>query len=483
LLTITVYSLLSAAAFAGPLAQASTILIADETSFDGINHPSISGDGRWIAFECETLSVCLYDRQSGIAEVIIGDAQESGSRASTPSISTDGRYIVYQGGGTGGETQVRVYDREAGTSEVASLPAPGAIGDDNLDASEDPGISADGRYVVFATGSDDFVPGDINGSVDVFLRDRVAGTTELVSVSSEEVQGDGHSGTFGGPTVSADGRYVAFQSDAENLVANDLNGYGDVFVRDRTSGTTTRVSVSSGGLEADDTSDWSIISDDGSSVVFATSADTLTGIFLPPPYIDHLYVHDLAGATTRRITNTPSGAEPDSDSTLNDPPSVSADGRHVAFDSRATDIVPGAPGALTKVFTVDRQTGTSSHISLDVDGQPFADDAEGPTISDDGRFVAFTVGNALYLRDRGDFMSPAMTCGDPIPDTSQTGSDTKVTTASDALFLLQAAVGLQTCELCVCDVNDSGNVTASDALAALGFAVGQAIELSCPACS
>src|SRR5262249_45043093 len=106
--------------------------------------------------------------------------------------------------------------------------------------------SADGRYVAFESFAGNLVPGDTNGKADVFVRDRLTGSIERVSVSSSGVQGNGASGL---PSISADGRYVVFESDADNLVPGDTNAATDVFVRDRVLGTTTRVSVSSSGAQ------------------------------------------------------------------------------------------------------------------------------------------------------------------------------------------------------------------------------------------
>src|SRR3954451_13493427 len=181
----------------------------------------------------------------------------------------------------------------AGTTERASVSSSGAQGDGE---SALPSISAHGRYVAFVSAASNLVPNDTNGSncpgrfevcgFDVFVRDLKAGTTERVSVSSAGAQGDGDSGAgnFGtaGPAISADGRYVAFASVATDLVPGDTNGRSDVFVRDRQTGTTERVSVSSSGQQAnfgggsgDIESSAPAISADGRYVAFASIATNL----------------------------------------------------------------------------------------------------------------------------------------------------------------------------------------------------------------
>src|SRR6059058_659740 len=162
---------------------------------------------------------------------------------------------------------------------AAALPAPGftelvsvsSAGVQGNQDSELPAVSGDGRFVAFVSLADNLVPGDTNGAVDVFVRDRLTGTTERVSVSSTGVQGNAGSGLLngmGGPSISADGRYVAFDSQASNFVKGDTNNAIDVFVRDRTTGTTERVSVSSVGMQGNGDSTHPSISADGSRVAF-----------------------------------------------------------------------------------------------------------------------------------------------------------------------------------------------------------------------
>src|SRR5262249_13825695 len=135
-----------------------------------------------------------------------------------------------------------------------------------------PAISSDGRYVAFQSDASNLVAGDTNGVTDVFVRDRLTGTTERMSVDSAGVQGNGVSSV---PSISADGRYVAFLSDASNLVAGDTNGVTDVFVHDRTTGATERVSVATGGTQADRGSGYAAISPDGRFVAIGSVATNL----------------------------------------------------------------------------------------------------------------------------------------------------------------------------------------------------------------
>jgi Tol biopolymer transport system component len=177
-----------------------------------------------------------------------------------------------------------------------SVSSTGAQGNRDSGGFAD-GISADGRYVAFQSFANNLVAGDTNGAEDVFVRDRVTGTTMRVNVSSEGKQTHAFSSDLY-PTISADGRYVAFSSDANDLVAGDKNGTTDGFVRDRVTGKTTRVSVSSEGKQGNDYSYISAISADGRYVAFSSNAnDLVTG---DTNGIDDVFVRDrVTGKTTR----------------------------------------------------------------------------------------------------------------------------------------------------------------------------------------
>jgi Tol biopolymer transport system component len=186
-------------------------------------------------------------------------------------------------------------------------------------------ISADGRFVAFVSDADNLVPGDTNGVVDVFVHDRQTGRTERVSVSSRDVQGDSDSGA-GGLSISADGRFVAFASAATNLVPGDTNGEDDIFVRDRKLGRTERISIGPHGRQAD------------------------------------------------FVSRTPS---------------ISANGRFVAFESFADDLVPGDTNQVLDIFVRDRRAGRTDLVSLSSRNRLGDDASVSPVISADGRFVAF----------------------------------------------------------------------------------------------
>ncbi len=346
-----------------------------------------------------TVIVGLFLISTGMAQqgtTVRVSVSSSGAQASpgiaddfTPSISADGRYVVFTNvadnlapGDANGKTDVFVRDRMLGTTELVSVSSTGEIGNSWSGGSS---ISSDGRYVAFNSSSDNLVIGDTNGAVDVFVRDRLLGTTELVSVSSTGEQADADS-SLGGLTISADGRYVVFDSRATNLVAGDTNGHNDVFVRDRQSGTTERISVSSTGDPGNfNTVGGVSISADGRYVAFASASTNLVESDTNGA-ID-VFVRDRKLGTTELVSVSSTGAQGHG---LSFPPVISADGRFVAFRSSASNLVDGDTNNGTDIFIRDRQLGTTELVSASSSGQIGNGQSQDFSMSPDGRFVAFS---------------------------------------------------------------------------------------------
>lgn len=269
----------------------------------------ISANGRYVVFESDSstlvpgdtnggMDIFVRDLQSGTTERVSVSSAEAQADSSSfnPSISGDGRYVIFHSGArnlvsgdTNGEDDVFVRDRLNGTTERVSVSSSGAQsnGGSGTAAYLQSQISADGRYVVFSSSATNLVPNDTNGRRDAFIRDRQLGLTEIVNVSSTEVQGNADAG---GATVSSDGRFVAFSSAASNLVSSDLNGLSDSFVRDREAGTTVRVSVSSQGAQGNGASSASIITADGTGVLFNSTATNLVDVVVGGREV---YFHEL----------------------------------------------------------------------------------------------------------------------------------------------------------------------------------------------
>ena len=275
---------------------------------------------------------------------------------------------------------------QAATSPVirVSVATDGRQGNGN---SGSPATSADGSMIVFASEANNLVPGDSNATWDVFVRDVKAGTTRRVSVGAGGVQGNDHSGVFGPPVIDGDGRLVAFESGATNLVSEDTNAATDIFVRDLSSNTTRRISVSSQGGQADNFSDEPAISANGRYVAFESAASNLvTG---DTNGVTDVFVRDLRAGTTRRVSVSGKGLQGNG---YSDMPTISADGRYVAFESKASDLVSGDTNGKTDVFVRDLVAGTTRRVSVSTSRQQANNDSSvfaTPSISADGRYVAF----------------------------------------------------------------------------------------------
>lgn len=276
---------------------------------------------------------------------------------------------------------------EAATTIRASVSSAGTQGNG---MSSFPVLSADGRYVAFDSSASNLVPHDTNGKVDVFVRDLHTGVTRRVSVANDGAQGNGDSDQAGaGPAISADGRYVAFQSLSTSLVRQHATA-GQVYVRDLKLGTTRMVSVSNQGVPGENYSDYPSISADGRYVAFASQSLNLVpgGSFA----ITSIFVRDLQANTTRRVSVSSQGV-PGND--VSDTPYISANGRYVTFMSAATNLVPRDTNALPDIFVRDLQANTTRRANLSTSGAQANDGGTGlgsntPSISGTGRYIAFT---------------------------------------------------------------------------------------------
>jgi WD40-like Beta Propeller Repeat len=247
--------------------------------------------------------------------------------------------------------------------------------------SQNPSISADGRFVAFENGADNLVPGDTNGASDVFVHDRLTNLTTMVSVNSAGIPGDWSSIR---PVISADGRFVAFQSFASNFVPGDTSHGNHVYVHDRQTGETTRVSVNSSGVKGGTDSFWPSISADGRFVAFGSWANNL--VPGDTNKRDDVFVHDRQTGETTRVSVDSAGVQGNEFSYH---PSISADGRFVAFESKATNLVLGDGNRKIDVFLHDRQMGITTRVSITSSGSQGNSASFRPSISADGGFIAF----------------------------------------------------------------------------------------------
>jgi len=357
--------------------------------------PAISADGNIVAY-ASAASDLVTDDSNSLTDVFVSDrahkettrvsrglsgAQANGSSAvdSAPAISADGQAVAFSSAANNlvaddnnGVGDVFVFDRARQETSRVNLGAGGveAAGRDSFD----PALSADGRFVAFASDASNLVADDTNNATDVFVHDRQAGTTTRVSVGADGAQATG--GESYAPAISADGSVVAFISKAANIAPGATDGIDNVFVRDLKAGTTTLVGAT-GGPEGSTTAARVALSANGRFVAYASETD--------------VFVFDRSGGGTEqrraeRISLGPGGAPGDRASAA---PALSADGRFVAFQSDATNLVPADSNQRTDVFVRDRRFGTTTRVSLGSLSVQGDQPSTAPRISGDGRFVAF----------------------------------------------------------------------------------------------
>lgn len=369
--------------------------------------PAMSGDGRFIVFQSRANSLVSGDtnasddifvhdrdtRQTTRASVK-SNGEEVSEESFWPTISADGNVVAFHSdagdlvpGDTNEWVDTFVHDRITGQTTRVSVNSNGGEGNRDSYGSTPPALSADGRFVAFVSEATNLVAGDTNGTWDIFVRDRQTGQTTRVSVDSSGIEAEASTGSFW-PTISRDGRYVAFTSWAENLVAGDTNDTPDVFVHDRETNKTTRVSLTPTGAQRAEISLAPFISGDGRYVTYYTS------VFAPG-----VYVYDQQTGITTKVPDPTAAFSISGHSTL------SGDGRYVAFE----DTVLGQSPRHTDTFVYDQQTGQTNRVSSGLNGQPNDGDDSGlvrfsPRISDDGRFIAFdSTATNLVPRDTNGF--------------------------------------------------------------------------------
>jgi Ca2+-binding RTX toxin-like protein len=362
--------------------------------------PSISGDGRFVAFGSNAPNLVPGDNNN-TQDIFVRDlltntitrvsVDSAGNQAigdsGGPSISANGRFIAFGSnapnlvpGDTNNNEDIFVRDWLTNITTRVSVDSAGnqAIGGNSFF----PSISANGRFIAFGSNAANLVPGDTNNTSDIFVRDLLTNTTTRVSVDSA---GNQAIGNFGELSISGDGRFVVFTSNAPNLVLGDNNNTLDIFVRDLLTNTTTRLSVDSAGNQAiGDSLDLSI-SADGRFVAFSSDAANLV-----PGDTNNtwdIFVRDLFTNTTTRVSVDSAGNQGNYSSWFD--LSISANGQFVAFTSNATNLVPGDNNNLSDIFVRDLSTNTTTRVSVDSAGNQGNNASGEPSISGDGRFVAF----------------------------------------------------------------------------------------------
>jgi Tol biopolymer transport system component len=368
---------------------------------DSSHTPSVSANGCLVVFSSfadnlvigdtnHAEDIFLYNCKTGMVRrlsAFIGRFIIQGNNGSRePSISADGRYVAFSSyasnlvrGDTNDTADILVYELRTGTIRRVSVDSTGVQGNGR---SMRPSISANGDYVAFESEASNLVAGDTNGEQDIFVHDRTTGETTRVSVNSSGIQGNDSSGF---PSISAQGHSVAFYSTASNLVPGDTNGVMDVFVHDHMSGVTIRASVDSTGNQGNNVSVIASISGDARYVAFESAATNLVADDANGASTD-IFVYDRKLKTTTLVSVDSSGAQGNSVSFF---PSISSNGNYVAFWSASTNLVDGDTNGKFDVFVHDRTTGETTRVSVDSNGKQGDDDSYYPAIASDGSHVTF----------------------------------------------------------------------------------------------
>ena len=394
-------------------------------STSGVAHsgltPSVSADGRFVAFHSysrtlvddntvRSAAVFVHDRDTGITEqVSVSTAGvKSNGFSGRAVISADGRFVMFSSSANNLEDTPTdyarlgtfVHDRDTGITERLRVSTLGTSGPNSFSGLGT--MSANSRFVAFRSGLTNLVPGDTNNAVDVFVHDRDNETTERVSVSSAGVQANQDFTTPEAdeyPSLSADGRFVVFSSDASNLVEGDTNDARDIFLHDRNTGTTERVSVSTTGVQSNGRSFYPRISADGNLIAYYSDSNNLVPGDINE--ITDIFVHDRNTGITERLfasmTETTGLTGNYGRLLYSTNLSLSADGRYVSFASTSSKLVDGVSNNTVDVFVHDRSTGITDVQSLSSRRLMGDGRSVHPSLSADGRYLAFDSSATNFL--------------------------------------------------------------------------------------
>ncbi len=388
---------------AGWPALAATQLVSLGTSNNlgnGVSgHPALGAGRAFVAFSSTARNLVpgdtngvedCYFRNLSTGALERLSVSSSGAQGNAKSLkpvpSVDGSVVTFQSaasnlvaGDSNRKLDVFVRNRNNDTTRRVSVSSGGGQGNGD---STYPQMSPNGRYVVFASVASNLSSSDRNGNSDIFRHDLQTGQTVQVSVGAGGAQSNGASLY---PAISGDGRYVAFQSAASNLVAGDSNRQTDIFVRDMQSGRTERVSVSSSGAQASGRSGYPDLSDDGRYVIFISKARNLASG--KSNSFDDLFMHDRTTGNTTKLTKGLGGAQINGNTIS---PEMSGNGNFVVFGSDASNLVGGDTNRVSDVFRVDVRSGVTRRMSVGSGGQQGTQRSFQQHISQDGSHVVYS---------------------------------------------------------------------------------------------
>lgn len=379
--------------------------------------PVISSDGRYVTFSSDatnlttdtsfSLDAFMKDMTTDSVTLVSASASntQGNNNSFNPTATSSARFTAFYsqatnliGADINGFTDIFWKDRQSGTVKLVSAnfdPTNGFSANNNSFA---PGamtnsVSGNGRYVAFTSAATNLIANDTNGTAaDIYLRDTTTGVTTLVSTNTNGVQANGDSYW---PSLSSDGRYLTFTSEANNLVANDTNNFADIFRKDLTTGAVLRVTVTAIGQQSNSDSDQSMVSDDGRYVVFYSTASNL--VANDGNVAGDIFRKDIQTGVIELASQNASNQQALGES---DVPSLTADGRYVVFQSNAANLVTGDTNSVTDVFYKDMNTGAVRRVSVTSAAAQVNGASTSPRIASGGRYVAFqSVANNLIAGD------------------------------------------------------------------------------------
>ncbi|MGM9488828.1 hypothetical protein [Ideonella sp. YS5] len=365
------------------------------------NSATVSADGRYVVFASASTNLGAGGDTNGDSDIFLKDLQtgivtrvsttsagkqavSTGYGSISPVISADGRYVVFRSDATNlvaGDTNGAgdIFRKDLVTGEV-KLITSNAAGVQANSESMGASVSADGRYVAFSSYASNLMPGDPASYPDIYVKDTLTGQLVLASSSADGAWGNGSSGGYGSYTrLSADGRYVMFDSTSSNLVEGDQDGISELFVKDLQTGKVECVDTDIHGNFLPGVAATGNLSADGRHVVFSTGQDVMYDGQDGPGSV---YLRDLQTGELQRVV--PSGGEGQYY-----PPAVSADGRFVVFSSTAALVATDTNG-VEDVYVKDTTTGALARVSVGAAGEQASSGAFQPDISDDGSTIVLT---------------------------------------------------------------------------------------------
>ncbi|MRI56174.1 hypothetical protein D8770_19745 [Methylobacterium sp. DB1607] len=365
---------------------------------DFSTEPSLSADGNLVAFTSKATNLGFPTNDPSIVSVyvknlttgeIIRASNSSDGRALRnsnfgPSLAADGSAVAFLTNASDlvsstSEQQVAVKSLGNGDLSIVSTAADGTQANAPINSVS---IADDGRAVVFSTTASNLVPNDTNGFTDLFLKDLSTGAIARVSTAADGSQSNGNSIDA---VMTADRRFVAFQSAATNLVAGDTNGNSDIFVKNLTTGAIVNASTAADGTLGNGFSTGASLSRDGNFVAFTSTASNL--VAGDTNGRADVFVKNLTTGAIARVSTAADGTQGNGETGFF--PRISADGTKVTFTSRASNLVAGDTNTVADVFVKDLTTGGVIRVSTAANGEQVNSQITGIALSADGSRAAF----------------------------------------------------------------------------------------------